>query len=472
MPGVINPFVRKWIYVEFCNSEVNLRMKKIFGKLPLSGLILLGAFAPVCCSADDEIDEHAPFAKIKKAVETNDKDLFVSSLRFPLTMCFTGVPVRYVEPSELEPFSLELILGSQNMIKAFAESAKDRRTGEAYEMAYDNEQVFGFYAHASDNEWLSLSYTSKGVYEIRDSRCSEKAPAKLTFCNNDEQDARINMFARLSKWFSNSGVYENFVDHSYSKIVAKSGYDAAGGSYEFTLNGKKLNLTRDPKSYDESPVYYDDQYEYMIMSPGMIGEDYCDGPMLCRNIPFLHVFAKKKGSQTCDPGEMVFAEKETLNFCPFNQLQNEEIRLFSEGFTTNVDSIINKQYRSGSGALLRFEGRLYSYNDEPAPENIPDSEKSNYYTRNFAVLSFNGRKYESAVGGSERNPAKIIFSSDELEIMALPEGDYDQDNTDNPSLNCVGGFYDEKCNLNPVRYVLFVRNKTGECERYSLDMAK
>ena len=447
-------------------------MKQILRNLPLSVLCVVcgGMLVPVSAYADEEIDVHAPYVKVKKAMETNDRDLFVSALRFPLTMCFTGTPVRYTQPSDLDAFSLELIMGGQNVINAFVRDNRDRRTGEPYEVAFDNEQVFGVFANSSDSEWLSMSYTSKGVYEIRDSRCSDRRIPKLSFCNNQEQDAKINMFAMLSKWYSNSGVYENFSDHSRSSIVAKSGYDVAGGSYEFILNGRKLNLTRDPGSFDEAPVYYDENYEYMIMSPGQPGESYCEGPLLCRKIPYLHVFAKKKGSAACDDGEIVLAEKETLNFCPFNQINNHEIRLFSEGFTTAIDKILDRRYGSSDGAILRFEGRLYSYDDVPAPENISEAEKNNYYTKKFAILTYNGRKYETALAESDSNPAKLMFSSDEFEIMALPEGDFDQTNYDNPSLRCAAGFYDDKCKLDPQRYVLFVRNKDGECVRFPLEM--
>ena len=142
-------------------------MKQILRNLPLSVLCVVcgGMLVPVSAYADEEIDVHAPYVKVKKAMETNDRDLFVSALRFPLTMCFTGTPVRYTQPSDLDAFSLELIMGGQNVINAFVRDNRDRRTGEPYEVAFDNEQVFGVFANSSDSEWLSMSYTSKGVYD-------------------------------------------------------------------------------------------------------------------------------------------------------------------------------------------------------------------------------------------------------------------------------------------------------------------
>ncbi|MBQ8708809.1 MAG: hypothetical protein IJ523_12035 [Succinivibrionaceae bacterium] len=431
---------------------------------------LCAASALVCASyaEDGEKPEarDAVFAKLSKALETDNRDLFLSALRYPIKICINGKYIRATSAQTLSDYSLDQLLGSQTLKQKIRSSMAGRNAGNDYELSYGGDPVFSLDAYVSESETLRLNYTEKGVYEINRQEC---VMPKLNFCNNPEQDDLIYMQSFQAAWRFNSAVYENFLDHNYSKLVTIPIYDAAGGGVELTLDGKRLNLVRDPSSFDEAPIYSDGSAEYMIMLPKEDGVLYCYGLGFCDAVSYAHIFVKKKGSVSCEPGRVVLAEKMELNFCPFDQIANAEIRLFTQGFNHLSDEtgkLQGKSYADDNGrASLRFEPRAMNIDTKSLAPKGTDPESSGHYRVTAAELVLDGKTLTTL---SEELHA-ILFTDGDTEIRAVLEGDYDSPAVNTDHLVCAG---DSSCNQPDSRIVLFVRNKTGICERLVLALVK
>ena len=415
---------------------------------------------------DDTADTDAVFAKLSNALDTDNRDLFLSALRYPVKICIDGKYIRATNAQALAGYSLDQLLGGQALKQKLKASMGEMATGEVYEFSYGGDQAFGLGAYVSDSETLQLAYTEKGIYEISREGC---LMPKLNFCGNPEQDYLIRMLSYRDAWLFNSAVYENFLDHNYSKLVTIPKYDATGGGIELTLDGKKLNLVRDPSSFDEAPIYSDGSAEYMIMLPMEYGEDYCRGPGVCDAVPYAHIFVRKKGGAACEPGRIVLAEKMQLNFCPFDQTANAEIRLFTQGFNLlsgEAEKMQGKSYADGNGrASIRFEPRAMNFETQSMAPKGTDPESDGHYRVTTAELVLDGKTLTSL---SEELNA-ILFTDGDTEIRAVLEGDYDSARVNQDRLVCAG---DSSCNLPDSRVVLFVRNKTGICERLVLAKVK
>ena len=192
-----------------------------FKFLVLSSLAAVTAAAPAYCEEDEE-GSGKVFNSIKKAITEKDRDLFIRTLRYPFETCFKNENKRFLNPGELEGYSLADLLGSEAMLDAYIKEIAGRASGEYFELAYDNEQVAGVFASVGDNESSFINYTSKGIYKINKTNCQAKMP-KLEFCHNTLMDAQIRMFAMNSFWEFNDGTFENFTDHKYSKIDYEPG---------------------------------------------------------------------------------------------------------------------------------------------------------------------------------------------------------------------------------------------------------
>lgn len=396
-------------------------------------------------------------SSIRKAVTQNDTGPFIKALHYPITLCLNGTPERFQNEDELKTYTMADFLGSGEIVAPFAEFMKGPNPAEGFEISYGGKQVFGLGYSADDNTYVFISYTEDGIYEIKNGKCGEMKFPKPVFCNDPEKDAFISMLAHHSTAFHNRGTYESFKDGGYSRIVMTPSEKVAGGAVDFILDGKKLDLKRDPKSYDEAPVYSDETADYMILSPGEFDEIYCYYPGRCRPIPFIHVFKKLKGAETCEDGELVLAEKYSLNFCPYDSTMSSEIRLFSEGFAKNGEPLVSKVFADEGGTTsVRFESRSVE-------EKIPEEDGGGTYDRDFtvAVLKFNGKEHETVLNDSE----SIVFRTGDREILAVPEGDYDAVNGDFPNLGCAD---EDVCVQAAEKLVLFIRDDKGSCERRSL----
>ena len=411
--------------------------------------------------ASDEV-----FGKLTRALETDNRELFLSAFHYPIKICIDGKYIRATNAQALAGYSLDQLLGGQALKKNLRSAMAEMDMGEPYEFTYGGKQVFGFGAYVSDRENLQIAYTDDGVFELTRYGCGMP---KQTFCNNPEQDDLIHMQSYRHAWMFNQGVYENFLDHNYSKLVTKPMYDTAGGGLELTLDGKKLNLTRVPSSFDEAPVYSDGAADYLVTLPGEYGVDYCESPIACGVVPYAFVFVKKKGSESCEPGQIVLAEKMELNFCPFDQNANAEIRLFTQGFnqiSAEAEKMVGKSYADGSSrAALRFEERAMNFDTGVMAPKGTDPASEGHYKVTAAELTLDGK---TLVALSEELHA-ILFADGDTEIRAVLEGDYDSAKLNPDRLACAN---DSTCNQPDSRVVLFVRNKTGICERLVLAQVK
>ena len=115
-----------------------------FKFLVLSSLAAVTAAAPAYCEEDEE-GSGKVFNSIK----------FVRTLRYPFETCFKNENKRFLNPGELEGYSLADLLGSEAMLDAYIKEIAGRASGEYFELAYDNEQVAGVFASVGDNENLN-----------------------------------------------------------------------------------------------------------------------------------------------------------------------------------------------------------------------------------------------------------------------------------------------------------------------------
>lgn len=422
----------------------------------LSAVLLNGA------TADSDTSESSIIEALKKSLNDNSTGPILDSLQYPITMCVKNRISRFRSADELRSYSLEELLGGSEVIPILKDYLNNQAGAEAAEVSYGNRQVFNITQQKTDAQYVSINFTGDGIYRIEHAGCNGSKFPKLKFCGDREKDAKINMMAHNSTVFFNRGTYENFSDTGYSKIVMTPLEDTAGGAVDFTLNGKKLNLTRDPLSFDEAPVYTDGTREYMILSPGEFNEIYCFYPGRCRPVPFIHVFSRAKGSDTCDAEELVLAEKFTLNFCPFDRNMSSEIRLYTEGFSFNPEQVASgmDSYAGTDGSTsLRFESRTIKI-------EIPDEEGGGTYDKKaaMAVLTYGGSTYETEI---TENPL-IYFTADDREIVAVAEGDYDKSNVIFDNLSCSE---ENSCIPPDERMVLFIRDSEGKCERMPLEKA-
>lgn len=430
---------------------------RLFKAVVMTQVLVLSVLIPEESMAfPGERDDHV-ISSIRKAVTGNDAGQFIKALHYPITLCLNGRQGRFQNEDELKGYGIADFLGSQKIVAPFAEFLKGPSPAEGFEISYGGKQVFGLGHSVDDDTYVFISYTEDGIYEIRNGQCGETKFPKLVFCNDPEKDAFINMLAHHSTAFYNRGTYENFISGGYSKIVMTPSEKVAGGSVDFILNGKKLDLKRDPKSYDEAPVYSDDSADYMILSPGEFDEIYCFYPGRCRPIPFIHVFMRPKGAETCNGDELVLAEKYGLNFCPRDRNMSSEIRLFSEGFAKNGEPLVSRVFTDDGGLTsVKFESRTVE-------EKIPEEDGGGTYDRDVtvAVLKLNGKEYETVLTDFDQ----VVFRTPDREIMAVPEGDYDLVNGDFPNLACAE---EDLCVPATEKVVLFIRDGEGNCERRAL----
>lgn len=425
--------------------------------LLFSAALLPAASAAEEAAASQEPEERDVFGIIKTAVNNNDRDLFLTALSYPLSLCINNELRVYQNAEALKGFTLAEIIGSQELLASLKANLDGMRSGEAFEVAYDNYQVMGAGAYVSDKERVTINFTdNRGIYEMNSGGCGGVRVPKLSFCGDAEQDALINMLALRSFWMFNRGVYENFRDHGYSRLEMTPGEIAAGGRYDFIFEGQKLSLVRDPSSFNSAPVFHDGSREYMILAPAEFGAEYCKYPGQCRPVPYLHVFSKKKGAERCDPGEIVLAEKHTLNFCPFDKTFNAEIRLFTEGFGFDQPDLFKNSYGNQAGDIsLSFEERTV--------KTVPEGSQEGYdETVTFAMLSLKGEKLETRYSLHHN----LVFQSGDTEILAVPAGDYEKANSDTYNLGCAG---EDVCVRPLEKMLLFVRKGNGNCHRLSLD---
>ncbi len=436
-------------------------MKYMKSALPaVFGLAALASgFPGVSAGAEDaapeqEAQERDIFGIIKTAVNKNDRDLLLTAFRYPVSLCINDRLEVYQNAEALKKYTLAEIIGSEGLVSSLKTSLDSQSSGEAFEVSYGNYQVMGIGAYVSDSEMVGISFTEQGIFSVNGPGCGGLKVPKLQFCGDPEQDALINMLAQNSFWMFNNGTYENFRDHAYSRLEMIPGDTVAGGSYDFVFEGKKLSLERDPGSFHSAPVFRDAGKEYLILAPAEPGEEYCKYPGLCRPVPFVHVFSKDRGAAKCDPGEIVLAEKYTLNFCPFAPRFNAEIRLFTEGFTLEQPELFQNSYRNEAGDMaLSFEERKVTRGS--GDESYED-------TGNFALLTFKGQKFEIPYSLKHN----LVFRNGDTEILAVPAGDYERANRDSENLGCV---MEDQCIRPTERMLLFVRSGNGNCERYPLE---
>lgn len=430
-----------------------------FKFLVLSSLAAVTAAAPAYCEEDEE-GSGKVFNSIKKAITEKDRDLFVRTLRYPFETCFKNENKRFLNPGELEGYSLADLLGSEALLDAYIKEIAGRASGEYFELAYDNEQVAGVFASVGDNESSFINYTSKGIYKINKTNCQAKMP-KLEFCHNTLMDAQIRMFAMNSFWEFNDGTFENFTDHKYSKIDYEPGEIKIFDTVKFTLDGKEIEAKRDPRSFNDAPVYTSGTSQYMILAPQDPNRIYCYAEGICTPVSYVHIYAKDGPDGACE--HVVLPEKYTLNFCPKNRLHSSEIRLYTEGFSLRDKfwDDFSSVYTSADGAYsFGIEEKMVTFDNKvlpPAEVNGEDSIK-----KSVAVLRFGGQEYYYV----EKFEGSISFKVGDREILALPEGDYDAipDNTTG-KYGCMEGF---DCARNTSRVVLFARNSDGICDRIVL----
>ncbi|WP_019003048.1 hypothetical protein [Succinimonas amylolytica] len=403
---------------------------------------------------EQEAQERDVFGIIKTAVSNNDRDLLLTAFRYPVALCINEKLEVYQNAEALKKYTVAEIIGSDSLVSSLVTSLQSQSSGEAFEISYDNYQVMGVGAYVTDREMVTINFTQQGIFAVNGTGCGGLKVPKLQFCGDPEQDALINMLALNSFWMFNSGTYENFRDHAYSRLEMIPGDTVAGGGYDFIFEGKKLNLVRDPGSFNSAPLFHDDSKEYMILAPAEPGEEYCSYPGVCHPVPFIHVFSKSRGASKCDSGEIVLAEKYTLNFCPFSPRFNAEIRLFTEGFSLEQPDLFKNSYRNGTGDMaLSFEERKVTRGsgDNSYEENV-----------NFAVLTFKGQKFETAYSLKHN----MVFRNGDTEILAVPAGDYDRANQETENFRCA---MEDQCVRPTERMLLFVRSGNGNCERYSLE---
>lgn len=427
--------------MKFNKSSIIKRVIPVFG---LTGVI----FSISCCPAwaDDEQDPNKTFEKIRSAIQQNDQTALAELVDYPIQICYENKLQMITDKSEFQKLNLEKLFGNAEVLKAMQKYMANISHGEPLEFyAGTEEYPFGINGYDEKTDASSFFvYTVNGIHEINSSTCEAQIP-KSTFCNNKRQDAKITMYANYSAlWHKNT--YENFVDYNYSSISLNTGFVK---ELELTLQGQKFKLTRDNHSLLQMPVYSDETHDYLIMTPSRMDSLMCDEPddPKCAHFPeYVHIFRKAKDSTTCDDGEIVLAEKYSLNFCPFNQINNTEIRLFTSGFKSGIapgDDLNSTYSNSESGTSVKFIKK----ND------------SDGYEQTFAVLTYNGSEYEIVVNDYD----KTIFNTADKEILAIFEGDYDQaGNVDN--LRCGLG----ECSTDRKRIVLFARDKNGVCERIAL----
>ena len=89
-----------------------------FKFLVLSSLAAVTAAAPAYCEEDEE-GSGKVFNSIKKAITEKDRDLFIRTLRYPFETCFKNENKRFLNPGELEGYSLADLLGSEAMLDAY-----------------------------------------------------------------------------------------------------------------------------------------------------------------------------------------------------------------------------------------------------------------------------------------------------------------------------------------------------------------
>ncbi len=432
-----------------------------FQKTFIGAAILVAIAGQNIVSAEEstDVDEAGPeevvIKAIKKSVAENNASLLTSQIQYPITICLNKKPTRITSAEGLKDYKLSDILGSEDHLKALKETLKEYATGDAYEYSYDNLQVYGIYASGDDERSVSLRFTEKGIFDIDNNQCESVNFPKQKYCNDPEKDALINMLGNHSTNFYNDGTYERFTQDGYSKLTMTSMEEAKGGKIDFTLNGKKLNLTRDPLSFDAIPVYTDGTKEYMILAPGQPGETYCYYPGNCRSVPYVYVFTKAKGAETCDGDDFVLAEKYVLNFCPGENLYNQEIQNFTQGFAIGESGALNNKSYSNKDKSITVKF---------IPEKTPAGEASEYNKpiTEKAILTYKGQTV------TEKFPIdhNLVFTVGEEEILVVPEGDYDKANPDDLNLDCA---IEGQCTPGTERVVLIIRDSQGTCQRLPLD---
>ena len=106
----------------------------------------LGVASALACSShaeegDDTADTDAVFAKLSNALDTDNRDLFLSALRYPVKICIDGKYIRATNAQALAGYSLDQLLGGQALKQKLKASMGEMATGEVYEFSYGGDQA-------------------------------------------------------------------------------------------------------------------------------------------------------------------------------------------------------------------------------------------------------------------------------------------------------------------------------------------
>ncbi len=436
-----------------------MKFTKLFATLCLMGSSLWMNNAV----AEEEVDEHGKYQLFRQALLDDNKEMFLSSFNYPVEMCINNELRHFDNASQLSAYSMEDILGGPELFKKFKEVVKERDHGEFYETAYDNLQVSGLFVYVSEKLDANLGYTAKGIHQIHRSNCNPKI-VNLKFCNNVVQDAHIRMLTVNNMWEYPYGEFENFLDHSYSKILINSDNNKLSKELNFIIDGKAIKGKRVEGFYNDAPVFTDGKDQYMILSSSENDENLCIEGM-CQPVHYFHIYKKDGDTGTCE--DIVLTEKYSLNFCPYDRRQSSEIAYYNNGFefdttTYNAGTVFSS---SSNSTTVSFELGLSCFEGEkvrPLANPIPED----CYEQTVMALNYQGKKYYRNVD----KHMQFVFNAGDLEILAVPEGDFDAktENYRDKHLMCALDFV---CQRNAKRMVLFVRNKEGMCERVVLDQA-
>lgn len=419
----------------------------------ISAVLLTGLVSCAYASEEDNTElsnSEKIFNGIKSSVVNKNINELSNYIRYPLQLCYNNKYIVLNNKDDATKLDFLTLFGSeklyQNFLKIYS-GENSVSSGEPLEMVPPGENDYTWFIISEsegnegdyDNDIIRINYTDDGISDFYNSSC-KAVHENLKFCNDSEKDAKIKMFSNMIG-FPEATVFENFKDWNYSKI-----FTPLKPEMTITIQGQEYNIKRDPYSLKESPIYRDDKYEYIIQSPLLQDSEECSYESYkCNDVNYVHIFRKPIGGNTCD-NEIILAEKNVYNFCPFDQLMSLEVRMFTVGFNLGLEPI-NATYSNASGEIS------VAFTTESLEE---DGETY------FAELTFQGKKFKRKYDQFTR----IIFTDEENgdEYLLLPEGDVDKFEG-GFDLYCAESY---SCRHDNSKMVVFKRNKLGNCERVSM----
>lgn len=409
--------------------------------LPSILMVAMGGFN--LCYANDESNEnennHAKFEEIRKAFVNKDIVKLSEYVNYPFEVCLNDRLKVISSKDELQALGLKTLFNNDDAyLEEYINNVKTMNIEEHNCEICGPEFYYNISYYSPKEVLVNFKYSdNKGIFGYSTSECIERLP-KVDFCGNKELDAKIRMLAYTYADDAINDEYENFQDYKYSHLTLPLKEEI-----DLTLKGEKLHLKRSLNSFDSMKVYSDDKNEYMIIaSPGQ-SRSVCpmdpEGDM-CSNAQYIHIFKKPKGSNTCEGDDIVLANKDFDNFCPFNPLYNAEIKLYNE---------LYKDYSADNGTFTNQNKDII----------LTISDDETYESRNILKLTYQGKEY---VQNDKGLTLAYKMKADDKEVMIVLEGDIDSKVEEVDFSNSTYLQFDY------TKAILFVRDTEGNCQRHPL----